>query len=93
MESTILFIGEKHFAGTASGSVIFCLRKKTVIGKIYAMQLIFCQLLKVHRHVSLSKQRLLLQNDGPTEKATYRWLVTCPLNEKEKITEIELYLI
>ena len=53
MESTILFIGEKHFAGTAAGSVIFCLRKKTVIGKIYAMQLIFCQLLKVHRHVSL----------------------------------------
>ena len=42
---------------------------------------------------SLSKQRLLLQNDGPTEKATYRWLVTCPLNEKEKIIEIELYLI
>ena len=29
MESTILFIGEKHFAGTAAGSVIFCLRKKT----------------------------------------------------------------
>ena len=28
MESTILFIGEKHFAGTAAGSVIFCLRKK-----------------------------------------------------------------
>ena len=29
MESTILFIGEKHFAGTAAGSVIFYLRKKT----------------------------------------------------------------
>ena len=56
MESTILFIGEKHFAGTAAGSVIFCLRKKTVIGKIYAIQLIFCQLLKVHRHVSLMFQ-------------------------------------
>ena len=28
MESTILFIGEKHFAGTAAGSNTFCLGKK-----------------------------------------------------------------
>ena len=61
MESTILFIGEKHFAGTAAGSVIFCFEKKPVIGKIYAMQLIFCQLLKVHRHVSLNTT-VVLQN-------------------------------
>ena len=32
MESTILFIGEKHFAGAAAGNLMICLWETSVIG-------------------------------------------------------------